>query len=130
MKFHKMLIFSEIFAILHSCLNPLVYGTVMKHFRAEYMRYLNVIFCCRWSSGLRRIDFTGGYACNSVDSVSTERFNRTIRSEVDIYPLNTTEMAATPGLELVDVQSAETGIIDHCAEEQDGNTASKVHTKL
>lgn len=32
----RMLIISEIFAVLHSCLNPLVYGTVMKHFRAEY----------------------------------------------------------------------------------------------
>ena len=129
-KVHKMLIFSEIFAILHSCLNPLVYGTVMKHFRAEYMRYLNIIFCCRWSSSLRRIDFTRGYASNSVDSASGERSNRTITSEADIYPLNTTEMPATPGLELVDVQPAETGIIDHCAEEQGRNTASKVHTKL
>ena len=48
----KMLHISEIFAELHSCLNPLVYGTGLRHFRFAYMMYINSLFSCRWSSRL------------------------------------------------------------------------------
>lgn len=33
-------------AIFHSCLNPLVYGTVTRQFRRDYMRYLAHLLCC------------------------------------------------------------------------------------
>ena len=32
--------------IFHSCLNPLVYGTVTRQFRRDYMRYLAHLLCC------------------------------------------------------------------------------------
>ena len=32
--------------IFHSCLNPLVYGTVTRQFRRDYMRYLSHLLCC------------------------------------------------------------------------------------
>lgn len=39
---------SVILSALHSCLNPIVYGTLTKQFRRDYIRYLSYIFvCCR-----------------------------------------------------------------------------------
>lgn len=38
--------FSDLLAVFHSCLNPLIYGTVTRQFRQDYMRYLSFIFCC------------------------------------------------------------------------------------
>lgn len=37
---------ADIAAYLHACVNPIVYGTITKYFRREYMRYIKSIFHC------------------------------------------------------------------------------------
>lgn len=39
--------FFDILVYIHSCLNPIVYGTLTKYFRREYSRYIAYVFCCR-----------------------------------------------------------------------------------
>lgn len=39
--------FFDILVYVHSCLNPIVYGTLTKYFRREYSRYISYVFCCR-----------------------------------------------------------------------------------
>lgn len=39
--------FFDILVYFHSCLNPIVYGTLTKYFRREYSRYITYVFCCR-----------------------------------------------------------------------------------
>lgn len=34
----------------HACLNPIVYGSVAKHYRRDYIKYITAILCCRWRS--------------------------------------------------------------------------------
>lgn len=34
----------------HACLNPIVYGSVAKHYRRDYIKYITAIVCCRWKS--------------------------------------------------------------------------------
>ena len=38
---------ADIAAYLHTCVNPIVYGTITKYFRREYIRYVRSIFCCK-----------------------------------------------------------------------------------
>lgn len=38
--------FSDLLAVFHSCLNPVIYGTVTRQFRQDYLRYLSFLFCC------------------------------------------------------------------------------------
>ena len=86
----RLLHISELFAVLHSCLNPLVYGTVMKHFRAEYVRYLKGIFCCRWNTRLGRIDSSQEQMTVIVEPRSS--CEKTTPSEHVIHTLNTAEL--------------------------------------
>ena len=37
--------FSDLLAVFHSCLNPLIYGTVARQFRQDYVRYLSFLLC-------------------------------------------------------------------------------------
>lgn len=37
---------ADIAAYLHACVNPIVYGTITKYFRREYIRYIKSIFPC------------------------------------------------------------------------------------
>ena len=37
---------ADIAAYLHACVNPIVYGTITKYFRREYMKYIKSIFRC------------------------------------------------------------------------------------
>ncbi|XP_022795901.1 neuropeptide FF receptor 1-like [Stylophora pistillata] len=47
--------FSLVLTVFHSCLNPLVYGSITKQFRRGYVKYLSYLcYCCR-SSILREI---------------------------------------------------------------------------
>ena len=38
---------ADIAAYLHACVNPIVYGTITKYFRREYIRYVRSLFCCQ-----------------------------------------------------------------------------------
>jgi len=38
---------ADIAAYLHACVNPIVYGTITRYFRREYVRYVKSIFCCK-----------------------------------------------------------------------------------
>jgi len=43
--------FSDVLAVFHSCLNPLIYGTVTRQFREDYIRYLSfILHCCKSTS--------------------------------------------------------------------------------
>lgn len=44
--------FSDLLAVFHSCLNPLIYGTVTRQFRQDYARYLSSILVCCYKSTL------------------------------------------------------------------------------
>ena len=37
---------ADIAAYLHACVNPIVYGTITKYFRREYIRYVKSVFYC------------------------------------------------------------------------------------
>ncbi|XP_029209355.2 QRFP-like peptide receptor [Acropora muricata] len=37
---------ADIAAYLHACVNPIVYGTITKYFRRQYIRYIKSIFHC------------------------------------------------------------------------------------
>ena len=37
---------ADIAAYLHACVNPIVYGTITRYFRREYVRYIKSIFFC------------------------------------------------------------------------------------
>ena len=37
---------ADIAAYLHACVNPVVYGTITRYFRREYIKYLRSVFCC------------------------------------------------------------------------------------
>ena len=37
---------ADIAAYLHTCVNPIVYGTITKYFRREYIRYVKSVFHC------------------------------------------------------------------------------------
>lgn len=40
--------FSDMLAVFHSCLNPLIYGTVTRQFREDYIKYLSfILHCCK-----------------------------------------------------------------------------------
>lgn len=38
---------ADIAAYLHACVHPIVYGTITKYFRREYMKYAKTVFCCK-----------------------------------------------------------------------------------
>lgn len=38
---------ADIAAYLHTCVNPIVYGTITRYFRREYIRYVKSVFCCK-----------------------------------------------------------------------------------
>ncbi|EDO40132.1 predicted protein [Nematostella vectensis] len=38
--------FFDLLVYVHSCMNPIVYGTLTKYFRREYTRYFKFVFCC------------------------------------------------------------------------------------
>ena len=41
--------FSLVLTVFHSCLNPLVYGSITKQFRRGYVKYLSYLcYCCRF----------------------------------------------------------------------------------
>ena len=41
---------AEALIFLHACVNPIVYGTLTRHFRKGYVRYFVYVFCCRKKS--------------------------------------------------------------------------------
>ena len=38
---------ADIAAYVHACVNPIVYGTITRYFRREYIRYAKSILCCK-----------------------------------------------------------------------------------
>ena len=46
--------FSPALLYFHSCLNPIAYGTLTKHFRQGYIRFFSCIFCCGLTSFVKK----------------------------------------------------------------------------
>lgn len=42
----KFWLFAEALMFLHSCVNPIIYGTLTRQFREGYIKYINFICCC------------------------------------------------------------------------------------
>ena len=61
--------FSDLLAVFHSCLNPLIYGTVARQFREDYIRYLSLILCCCKSASVK----TSCEKCCSVQMLKNQR---------------------------------------------------------
>lgn len=51
--------FSPSLLYFHSCLNPIAYGTLTRHFRRGYIRFFQYLFCCRFFSLFQREQGTG-----------------------------------------------------------------------
>nr|UQI50290.1 SIFamide neuropeptide receptor [Haliclona caerulea] len=81
---------SVILSALHSCLNPIVYGTLTKQFRREYMRYFLYVFrCCRKRWGYRK-HYTTGWNSHTTHSPQ-ENNNKTETSQfIRTYALEPT----------------------------------------
>lgn len=79
---------SVILSALHSCLNPIVYGTLTKQFRREYMRYFLYVFrCCRKRGGhYGKPHYTQGW--NSHTNSPHENNNKTETQFTRTYALD------------------------------------------
>ncbi|XP_031549197.1 neuropeptide receptor 22-like [Actinia tenebrosa] len=42
----KFWLFAEALMFLHSCVNPIIYGTLTRQFREGYIKYINFVCCC------------------------------------------------------------------------------------
>jgi len=76
--------------IAHSCINPLIYGALMKKFSQDYLRCLKDVFCCRLCNGygseddssLERFELEEG-ASASVNGTKNSRNNKTVEETMD-----------------------------------------------
>lgn len=55
----SLFLFSPSLLYFHSCLNPIAYGTLTRHFRRGYIRFFQYLFCCRFIRFFRRHRETG-----------------------------------------------------------------------
>lgn len=58
--------FSPLLLYFHSCLNPIAYGTLTKHFRHGYIQFFSYIFCCRFFSLFKRERATGRWGFSKL----------------------------------------------------------------
>lgn len=58
--------FSPSLLYFHSCLNPIAYGTLTKHFRHGYIQFFSYIFCCRFFSLFKRERATGRWGFSKL----------------------------------------------------------------
>lgn len=58
--------FSPSLLYFHSCLNPIAYGTLTKHFRRGYIRFFSYIFCCGFFTLFKRNSATGHLGLNKL----------------------------------------------------------------
>lgn len=61
-----------VMSVFHSCLNPLIYGTLTRQFRRGYVKYLSYLLCCCESSR-----FVQRLRMLRVDSTRTDSRKRT-----------------------------------------------------
>ncbi|XP_078355400.1 neuropeptide FF receptor 2-like [Oculina patagonica] len=79
--------FSDLLAVFHSCLNPVIYGTVTRQFRQDYVRYLSFIFCCKKTTNLPKTCQKG--CCVEIIEHTRQRagYNTCSRSQ-DLLEMN------------------------------------------
>ena len=63
----KIFAFSPLLNHFHSCVNPLVYGALTRHFRRGYIKYLAYIFCCLKSLACYRKALGENFTCHQPD---------------------------------------------------------------
>lgn len=77
--------FSPSLLYFHSCLNPIVYGTLTKHYRRGFIWFFSYVFCCGFMSllgrnsaashsGVNKICATWGHRNRNTDSSSIGEF--------------------------------------------------------
>ncbi|KAJ7373770.1 hypothetical protein OS493_011379 [Desmophyllum pertusum] len=57
---------SPLLLYFHSCLNPIAYGTLTRHYRRGYIRFFSYIFCCRFFTLFKRHPTTGHLGLNKL----------------------------------------------------------------
>ena len=78
--------FSDVLAVFHSCLNPLIYGTVTRQFREDYIKYLSFILHCCESVSLE----TAYKEYSSVTMLKSERqkTRRTYTTQTELLEMD------------------------------------------
>lgn len=73
--------FSDLLAVFHSCLNPVIYGTVTRQFRQDYLRYLSFLFCCNKTTYLPKTCQKGCCVCMIDHERQRAEYNTCTRNE-------------------------------------------------
>lgn len=73
--------FAEALMYLHSCINPIVYGTLTRQFRRGYIRCIRLLFCCSKARN-RGVDLTQDMTEKSKSGQSTNRNNVVNRGSI------------------------------------------------
>lgn len=70
--------FAPMLLYIHSCVNPIVYGTLTRHFRRGYIKYLSYVFCCHtvWCKTRFSKDKSHSKITNGDVSTQTQYFLR------------------------------------------------------
>ena len=63
----KIFAFSPLLNHFHSCVNPLIYSALTRHFRRGYIKYLSCIFCCLKSLTCYREALGEDFICHQPD---------------------------------------------------------------
>lgn len=83
--------FSPSLLYFHSCLNPIAYGTLTKHFRRGYIRFFSIIFCCRFFRLFKRDSSSRRLGINKLCSTWRDRKREMNKSDEWSQRNNNTE---------------------------------------
>lgn len=85
--------FSPSLLYFHSCLNPIAYGTLTKHYRRGFIRFFSYVFCCGFISLLRRNSATSHLGLNKMCATWGKRKTDSSSSSEFCQRNNNTEVA-------------------------------------
>lgn len=83
--------FSPSLLYFHSCLNPIAYGTLTKHFRRGYIRFFSYLFCCRFFRLFKRDSASGHLGITKLCSAWGDRKRKMDKNDTWSQRNNNTE---------------------------------------